>query len=275
MNAGNDGRLDAETLAARQREAGSKLRVFFSEETGSTNADAAAMLAAGTPSGDFAVVAGRQTAGRGRLGRKWESAHEGNLYLSCAFRPNVRPERLANLTLWFGVAVAEMLRKKFGVPAFVKWPNDIFCLGKKTAGMLAEARVDASRVRGVVFGVGLNVNLDPAELPGALRDSAASMRSVLGLSAPLDANRVGAETLAALERAYEDFLAGTHEEKLAARWDAFDFLAGKRVRAVYGNEEITGTARGIDTGGRIRIEDASGTLRAFSAGDVLLKKDFF
>ena len=106
MNAGNDGRLDAETLAARQREAGSKLRVFFSEETGSTNADAAAMLEAGTPPGDFAVVAGRQTAGRGRLGRKWESAREGNLYLSCAFRPNVRPERLANLTLWFGVAVA-------------------------------------------------------------------------------------------------------------------------------------------------------------------------
>lgn len=267
-------KIAAETLAARQREIGSKLRVFCVGETDSTNADAAKMLAAGTPEGDFAVVADTQRAGRGRNGRKWASAQPGNLYLSCGFRPgSLPPERLANFTLWLGVAVAEMLRGKFGVPAFVKWPNDIFCGGKKMAGMLTEAHIDASRVRGIVFGLGLNVNLDPAALPEDVRGIAASMRSALGVSAPLDVNRVCAETLLAVERAYAEFLAGTHAAKLAARWENFDLLAGKPVVAVYGTEEIAGTACGVDARGCIRIKDTAGTVRAFSAGDVLLKKD--
>ncbi len=265
-------KIDAGTLAARMRESGARLRVFCVEETGSTNADVAKMLAAGTPDGDFAVVANTQTAGRGRIGRKWASAQPGNIYLSCGFRPSaLPPERLANFTLWFGVAVAKMLREKFGVPARVKWPNDIFCAGKKLAGMLTEAHADSGRVRGIVFGLGLNVNLDPATLPPEVRDLATSMRSALGVPA-LDVNRVCAETLATLERAYAEFLAGTHTAALAASWKEFDLLAGQRVVAIYGEEEITGTAQGIDARGDILIRDASGTLRAFSAGDVLLKK---
>lgn len=265
-------KIDAASLAERQREIGSKLRVFCVGETDSTNADAAAMLAAGTPAGDFAVVADTQRAGRGRNGRKWASAQPGNLYLSCGFRPNAQPAQLANFTLWLGVAVAKMLREKFGVPAFVKWPNDIFCGGKKMAGMLTEAHIDASRVRGIVFGLGLNVNLDPRTLPEDVRGIAASMRSALG-GEPLDVNLVCAETLLATETAYADFLAGTHGAKLAALWEKFDLLAGKPVAAVYGNEEIAGTACGIDAQGCIRIKDTAGTLRAFSAGDVLLKKE--
>ncbi len=266
-------KISPEILAARMRESGAALRVFCVEETGSTNADAAKMLAAGTPEGDFAVVANTQTAGRGRIGRKWASAQPGNIYLSCGFRPRaLPPERLANFTLWFGVAVAKMLREKFGVPARVKWPNDIFCDGKKLAGMLTEAHADSERVRGIVFGLGLNVNLDPATLPPDVRDLATSMRSALGVPAPLDVNRVCAETLATLERAYAEFLAGTHTAALAAQWREFDLLAGRHVIAIYGNEEIAGTAQGIDARGDILIRDAAGTLHAFSAGDVTLKK---
>lgn len=265
-------KIDAETLAARQRETGSTLRAFCVEETGSTNADVAKMLASGTPSGDFAVVANAQTAGRGRAGRRWESAARGNIYLSCGFRPNISPEKLSNFTLWLGVAVAEMLREKFSVRAFVKWPNDIFCEGKKLAGMLTEAHIDASRARGIVFGIGLNVNLAPDALPPAVREIATSLRALRG--APLDVNRVCAELLAAIERAYADFLAGAHTEKLAARWNEFDLLAEKKVFAVYGNEEISGIARGIDAAGRIQIVAPDGSVSAFAAGDVSLKKNF-
>ena len=74
-------KISPELLAARMRESGAALRVFCVEETGSTNADAAKMLAAGTPEGDFAVVANTQTAGRGRIGRKWASAQPGIIYL--------------------------------------------------------------------------------------------------------------------------------------------------------------------------------------------------
>jgi len=269
----SSGKIDAGTLAVCQKNAGSKLPVFCLEETGSTNADAAKMLATGTPAGDFAVVAARQTAGRGRAGRLWESDAIGNIYLSCGFRPNILPEKLANFTLWLGLSVAEMLREKYGVPAFVKWPNDIFCEGKKLAGMLTEAHIDAARVRGIVFGIGLNVNFEPATLPSAVREIATSLRVFFRGNAPLDVNRVCADLLVAIERAYADFLAGTHTKKLLSRWEKFDFLAEKKVTAIYGNEEISGIAQGIDAKGRIRIATENGGTVAFSAGDVSLKKD--
>lgn len=268
------GKIEAQTLAFFQKKTGSKLCVVCLEETASTNADAAKMLASGNPSEDFAVVANTQTAGRGRAGRHWESAACGNIYLSCGFRPSIPPEKLANFTLWFGLSVAEMLREKYGVPALVKWPNDIFCDGKKLAGMLTEAHADTKNVRGIVFGIGLNVNLDPATLPAEVRGIATSLRALKN-GEIFDINRVCADLLAAIELAYADFLAGTHTEKLLSRWGKFDFLADKKVSAIYGNEEISGFARGIDAGGRIRIALENGEVVAFSAGDVSLKKENF
>lgn len=263
------------------RAGGSSLTLFCVKETGSTNVDAAKMLAAGTPPGNFALVAETQTAGRGRIGRRWESSASGNIYLSCGFRPDIAPEKLSNFTLWLGVAVAEMLCEKFGVPARVKWPNDIFCRGKKLAGMLTEAHADARRARGIVFGLGLNVNLDPTTLPPAVRTVATSLRAEIAAAkaknsvagTALDASAVCAETILAVERAYAKFLAGTHTDALLERWNRFDWLAGKNVVALFGNEEISGTASGIDAQGRIQILRPDGTVVAFSAGDVLLKKN--
>lgn len=266
------GKICAEILAARQRELGSKIRVFCVEETGSTNTDVARMLAAKTPPQDFALVANTQSAGRGRVpGRCWTS-RSGNILLSCGFRPpKLAPSRLANFTLWFGVSVAKMLREKFGVPAKVKWPNDIFCRGKKMAGMLTEAHLDTACVHGIVFGIGLNVNLDCGTLPEDVRGRATSLREELGGNA-LDVNRVCAELLFALENAYAMFLAGTHTDALHAQWQSADFLAGKKVTATFDKETLCGIACGIDAQGRILIKDAAGTLHAFAAGDVTLSR---
>lgn len=263
-------KIDAGTLSARQKEVGSKLRVFCIEETGSTNSDVAKMLASSECTTDFALIANAQISGRGRIpGRRWVST-PGNILLSCGFRPQeLAPARLANFTLWFGIAVAEMLREKFGVPASIKWPNDIFCSGKKMAGMLTEAHLDSQRVRGIIFGIGLNVNLDGKNLPEEIRARATSLRAERDGNA-LDINRVCAELLFALENAYEKFLAGTHTKTLREKWNAFDCLAGKNVTAIFAEEKLSGNACGIDEQGRILIKDTAGTLHAFSAGDVSL-----
>lgn len=263
-------KIDPGTLVRYQRELGSMLPVFFTETTGSTNSDAAAMLASGRAEGNFAIVANAQCAGRGRIpGRRWESV-PGNIFLSCGFLPPaLPPSRLANFTLWLGVAVAKMLREKFSVPVVVKWPNDIWCRGKKMAGMLTEAHVGAGKIRGIIFGIGLNVNLDVLSEKNAF--PATSLKAELG-GKQLDVNRVCAELLLAIEAAYADFVAGTHGEKLAAAWRSFDCLGGKRVVAVYGNEKIAGTACGVDTGGNLLIRTDAGTLHAFAAGDITLEK---
>lgn len=260
-------KIDAGTLAQYQRELGSRLPVFCVETTGSTNSDVAAMFATGRAKEDFALVANAQSAGRGRIpGRRWESL-AGNIFLSCGFLPQgIPPSRLANFTLWLGVVVAKMLREKYSVPALVKWPNDIWCNGKKMAGMLTEAHADAGKIRGIIFGIGLNVNLDA----GLLAGGATSLKEELGGN-ELDINRVCAELLLAIELAYADFLAGTHTKKLAEIWRELDCLDGKRIVAVYGKEKIAGTACGIDGGGNLLIRTDAGTLHAFSAGDVTLE----
>ena len=206
-------KIDSVALAQCQRELGSRLPVFCVESTGSTNSDVAAMLASGKVQGDFALVANTQSAGRGRIpGRRWESL-PGNIFLSCGFSPRgIPPARLANLTLWLGVSVATMLREKFAVPVLVKWPNDIWCNGRKMAGMLTEAHVGSGGVRGIIFGIGLNVNLDAEALPQTAELRATSLKAERG--EVLDIHRVCAELLFAIENAYADFLAGTHAEKL-------------------------------------------------------------
>ena len=262
-------KIDSVALAQCQRELGSRLPVFCVESTGSTNSDVAAMLASGKVQGDFALVANTQSAGRGRIpGRRWESL-PGNIFLSCGFSPRgIPPTRLANLTLWLGVSVATMLREKFAVPVLVKWPNDIWCNGRKMAGMLTEAHVGSGGVRGIIFGIGLNVNLDAEALPQTAELRATSLKAERG--EVLDIHRVCAELLFAIENAYADFLAGTHAEKLALLWKESDYLYGQRIVAVYGNERIEGIACGIDTGGNLQIRTDAGELRAFSAGDISL-----
>lgn len=267
-------KINAGTLAELCREKGSRMRIFCVAETGSTNSDVAKMLAGNLPETrePFALVAEKQTAGRGRAGRSWASAATGNIYLSCGFRPQISPSRMANFTLWIGVAVARVLREKFGVPAMVKWPNDIFCSGKKLAGILTEVHLDSARVRGIVLGLGLNVNLDPASLPADVRDIATSMRAELGGNTALNLNAVCAEILCGIERAYEKFVANTYATELATLWQEFDLLHGVRVCAVYGDEEILGIVRGIDAGGRLLLDVGEGRLCAFSAGDIRVRR---
>src|SRR5215469_17975770 len=108
------------------------------ERTGSTNADVAAAARAGTPEG-LVVVAEQQTAGRGRLDRRWESPPRAGLAFSVLLRPAVPASRLGWLPLLAGVALVEAVRRQAEVDAVLKWPNDLLVDERKCAGILAEA----------------------------------------------------------------------------------------------------------------------------------------
>lgn len=126
--------------------------------------DAARRLAqAGAPDGTL-VWALRQSAGRGRLGRRWKSA-PGGLYATWLLRPEFPPERLAELSLACGAALAEAL-KRFGADTAVKPPNDVMALGKdgrwrKLCGVLCEASGDSERLHWLLIGFGVNVDNPP------------------------------------------------------------------------------------------------------------------
>ncbi|GGM32349.1 biotin--[acetyl-CoA-carboxylase] ligase [Dactylosporangium sucinum] len=233
------------------------------EETGSTNADVAALASEGAPEG-LVLVAERQTAGRGRLGRQWESPPRAGLALSILLRPPVPPSRLGWLPLLAGVALAESVRRVARLDAYLKWPNDLLLQGdRKTAGILAEGVGDA-----VVIGIGLNTTLREHELP---RPHATSL--ALAGAASADRDPLLRALLRSFQEVYRQWCDAAGDPSASGLREAYLFhcgTIGRRVNATLpGGTSLTGIATGIDDDGRLQVTDALGVVRAVAAGDVV------
>ncbi len=239
------------------------------DETDSTNDEAVRQLAAGRAA-PFAVLARRQTRGRGRFGRVWHSEANGNLYLSIAFRPRVAPERMSAFTLWMGLNVCELLANFANVQPGLKWPNDILFDGRKAGGMLTEARVDADQIRDLVFGLGLNINSAAPDWPGDLARRAISLAEVTG--APLDFNRLAAAIIGRALLAYEKFSDGSYTKTFADLWHRFDVLRGKSIALLEAGRRHHGTVAGLDDEGALLLRDSHGRTQRFRAGEVTIEK---
>ena len=262
--------LDPALLDAHLRRLKVTPKVEFLAEVDSTNSEAERRLAVGQEA-PFAVLARTQKAGRGRLGRKWHSAPSGNLYLSLAFRPFIPPDRLKPFTLWMGLALCAHVEKCFGLKLGLKWPNDLQSPdGRKVAGMLTEARLDADSVRELVFGVGLNLTGASKDFPADLRATAGSLEAALG--SPLDLNREAAGVIAALFRAWEQFEEGTWSRSFRKLWSHHDVLAGKSVRVGLRGDPVAGVVDGIDDEGSLILRTGGGRRAIVSSGEVTLRK---
>jgi BirA family biotin operon repressor/biotin-[acetyl-CoA-carboxylase] ligase len=146
------------------------------------------------------AVAEEQTEGRGRLGRTWASPPLVNVLCSVLLEPRVESPRLPELSVVAGEACADAIRAVAALEPTIKLPNDVLLEGRKVAGILAEARDGR-----VIVGLGVNVNVDPAELPTALRTPATSLAAEVGR--PLDRVEVLVALLERLEQAYARWLA--------------------------------------------------------------------
>jgi len=235
----------------------------------STNSEAERLLNADrkTP---FAVFANQQEKGRGRLGRKWHSPATGNLYLSVAFRPDLPARELPVFNLWFGLRICQFLRKKTGLDLQVKWPNDLMFEGRKVGGMLAEAKIDVDCIRGLVFGLGLNVNARRRHFPKTLVRAASSFAETIGHSIRL--HELASDLVRCILRAYREFVRGPDSAVLRKEWKALDALKGQSVLAQSGKETLSGTARGIDANGSLIVRLNDGKLRKLRSADVTLRK---
>lgn len=233
------------------------------EETGSTNADLAAM--AGGAGEGTVLVARSQSAGRGRQGRQWVSQPGAGLYFSVLLKPQVPPERAATLPLVVGVAVARALDGFLGHHVVsIKWPNDILAQGRKLCGILCEMCADTAGLRHVVAGIGINVNLDVASLPGDVAQTATSMKALAGHVFVLD--EVLHAVLLSLEEVYRKWLArgvAAIRDDLAAR----DWLYGKRVEMRLLGEPTAGIAAGISECGALLLKRDDGSLEEVFSGE--------
>ena len=166
------GTLGQDSVARAAAAAGISVAPAYVEETGSTNADAVELAEGGAPEWTL-VVAGQQTAGRGRLGRSWSSAPGKALLLSVILRPPLAPARAAVLPLLVAATMAEAAGPRRVVRT--KWPNDLVVGERKLAGVLPEAKVSGRTLSYLVVGIGVNVAMAEDDFPADVRDIATSL----------------------------------------------------------------------------------------------------
>lgn len=250
----------------RHLPAGHKPPVYYYEELGSTNIEARRLAREGAPHGT-AVLAERQTAGRGRLGRSFFSPGGAGVYLSMVLRPGLSAADTALVTPAAAVATARAISRAAGVEVGVKWVNDLYYAGKKLCGILAEAPLGADgRPEFVVIGIGVNV-LD-ASFPPELS----------GVATSLEAAGAGETDRAALAAAIiAEMLAlcgGLGERTFLAEYRARSCVLDRTVTLVRGEERREAYAVGIDDDARLLVRMPDGSSEAIGAGEISLRGDF-
>ena len=258
--------LDAQAIAAALApEARAELagvEVLF--ETDSTNA--VALREPAPARGARAWLAERQTAGRGRRGRRWASPLAAHVYLSLSRRFEGGLPALQGLSLAVGVAAAEALHALGYAGVRLKWPNDLMADGRKLGGILVEIGGEAGGPMRAVVGLGLNVAM-PAS---AAREIDQPWCDLASLS---DAPPSRQAVCVALLDALLPMLARFEREGLSAfldGWARHDMLAGQRVRLQVGDRAVEGVALGITADGALRLHEASGE-RHHHAGEASLR----
>ncbi|MFZ5961283.1 bifunctional biotin--[acetyl-CoA-carboxylase] ligase/biotin operon repressor BirA [Pseudomonas knackmussii] len=237
------------------------IEVQFSVD--STNAEVMRRLDAGA-STPFAVVAERQTAGRGRRGRAWVSPFGANLYCTLGISVRGGPKELEGLSLVVGLAVVRAIQSLGIGGVGLKWPNDILLDGRKLAGILLELTGDPADLCSVAIGIGINVNMRAAD---AIDQPWTSLRASSGMV--VDRNLL----LSALSRELERHLARHRAQGFAAsqaEWESFHLWQGREVCLSTASRQIVGRALGIDEQGALRLE-VDGVESRFSGGELSLR----
>ena len=233
-------------------------------EIDSTNARARQLAEEGALEGTV-IVADRQSAGRGRLGRRWESPSGVNLYCSILLRPKIPVQQAPQLTFLSAVAVAETLNKVCHLSAKVKWPNDILVNGAKIAGLLNEMNAETEQIHFVILGIGINLNMIEEQFPEELKYPVTSAFLETGKSV----NRLIflKELLQCLDRYYSEFLLEGFVP-IRRRWEKLCNMMNMQVEVDLGNGILCGTVVGLDTEGALRVQLDNGKVERILAGDV-------
>lgn len=240
--------------------------IFFYEETDTTNNRARELALDGTPEGTL-VVAEKQTAGRGRRGKTWESPLGTGIWMSLVLRPQIAPAQASVLTLLCGLATAEAIEAETGLTADIKWPNDILINGKKAVGILTEMDCEMSQVHFVIPGIGINVNT--VSFPAELADIATSLYLECGKT--VSRRRLVHKVLERLEEHYETFLRTGSFAAMLEDYRAHCITLGKEVH-VLGREPFFAEALDITPEGELLVKRSdNGKEEVVFSGEVSIR----
>ncbi|GAW92210.1 biotin--[acetyl-CoA-carboxylase] ligase [Calderihabitans maritimus] len=236
-------------------------------EVGSTNTVAKQLAERGEREGTV-VIAEKQTEGRGRLGRRWESPYGKGIWLSIILRPRVATDAAPSITLLAAVAVAKAIKNFCGLEALIKWPNDILVRGKKVCGILTEMKADMDVVEYVVVGIGLNANLEVQDFPEEIRDKATSLRILLNKK--ISRVNLVRKLFGEFESLYNLFREHGFSP-IRSMWKEMNTTLGQQVQVNTLTSVYSGLAVDITEDGGLVVETKEGT-KVFYGGEVSLRK---
>lgn len=251
---------------SRPRIIGRDIKVF--RETTSTN-DVVEKLARDDVAEGVVVFADSQSRGRGRLGRKWMSPPRKGLWFSVLLRPlSLMPAQATQLTVMAAVALRRAISEA-GLEPRIKWPNDILINGRKLSGILTELRAELDRIKYVIIGIGVDVNLTQSEYPEELQDAATSLE--IELKKPVSRPELAVAILNELETSYAALMAGDFS-KLASEWQRHCSTIGQHVTVRVGEHSVSGRAEALGDDGSLLVRSEHGHLERVTGGDVKLEK---
>lgn len=248
---------DPDRLVGRQ--------VLYYETLNSTNTRCHELAQAGAESGT-AVIAGGQSAGRGRRGRPFQSPAGKGLYLSVLLRPHdLSPDELSRLTPWTAVAACRAIEALTGLTPAVKWVNDLLLEGKKFCGILTElSYAEAGALDYAVVGIGVDLTQSPEDFGPELSTIATSLGQ--HMASPPSPAQTAQALLVQLDRMWRDFPAAQAE--YLGEYRRRCALAGRPIHFQYEGQLVRGVALGVnpDFSLQVRLPDERET--ALTAGEI-------
>ncbi len=211
------------------------------------------------------VIAERQSAGKGRLGRKWFSP-AGGIWLSIILYPQLSPSYIPRITLMTAVAVVKAIERCAQIKGQIKWPNDILINEKKVCGILTEMSAELDIINWVVVGIGINVNIDYREFPEDIQENTISLKEASGKEV-LRVKLV--QTFLQEFEKYYEILKRREFSSVLKEWKLYSHTLGKKIEVNIGEKVVTGEAIDINESGALILKKEDGELIEIISGTII------
>lgn len=240
-------------------------KVKFYEEVDSTNTQAK-KLADDPETNGLLIVTERQTAGKGRRGRAWESPKGSGIWMSMILKPDMAPTHASGLTLVAALAVTNAIREMTCLEAYIKWPNDIVVNGKKVCGILTEMSTEMDDINHIVIGIGINVNTKT--FPQDISEVATSL--YMEQKAIINRSQLIANIVKQFEVLYHIYLKTCDLTHLVADYNSLLINVQKEVLILEGTDKYQGIALGVNQTGELLVQ-VGDVVKTVVAGEVSVR----
>ena len=240
--------------------------IYFYDEIGSTNDECKKLAEEGAKHGTL-VVAEKQTKGKGRRGRSWESPKGTGIWMTLLLRPDIEPYNSSGLTLVTAMAINKAVQEITGLDAKIKWPNDIVVNGKKVTGILTEMSAQLEMINYIVIGIGINVNTE--EFSQDIAKTASSLKIESGKT--IKRSSIIALFGKYFEQYYAKYIKTQDMSLLIDEYNKELINVDRQIKVLSKENSYTGIAKGINRHGELIVETENKELKNVVAGEVSVR----